>query len=99
MIPTNSIRPQPPADRSPHAVKTAKIKLTGKYGDDFKAGDKAAGITEQWRLERNLVWHHSHKMGTMELVPTALNNPALGGMGHAGGVKLYELIYQTTYGK
>jgi RHS repeat-associated protein len=85
-------------DFSPFAVKTVKIKLTGNYSGDFDAADAAAGISKGWRDAKNLVWHHNQQLGKMELVSKDLNNPADGGLWHAGGVKIFELLYGTTYG-
>lgn len=60
--------------------------------------DVQAGITKEWREAQGLVWHHHQKIGRMELVPKELNNPGNHGLRHAGGVKLYELLYDQVYG-
>jgi len=86
-------------DFSPYSVKTVKISLTGGRAGDFAAADKLANITEKWREDRGLVWHHNQSLGKMELVPKALNNPGQEGLFHAGGVKIYELLYGVSYGK
>jgi hypothetical protein len=86
-------------DFSPYAQRTVTIKLSGYRSMDFDLADKAAGVTKQFREQNNLVWHHHQKLGRMELVPKDLNNPATGGQWHAGGVKLFELLNGTTYGR
>lgn len=58
-----------------------KIDMDGTYeGQDFARADKAAGITQEYRRENGLTWHHHQDAETMQLVPADLNE-----VPHSGG--------------
>ncbi len=60
-----------------------------KGGDgeaDFRIADQKAGISEAYRRDHGLTWHHNEDLKTMELLPKELHTPGVaGGMSHSGG--------------
>lgn len=58
-----------------------KINMTGDSKKDLALADKKAGISEAWRRERGLTWHHHQDGETMQLIPSEVNNntPHIGG--------------------
>lgn len=75
-------------DFSPYAKKQVRIHQAGNYQGDFKAADKLASITENYRKIMNLTWHHHQDRATMQLVPRDLH----AAVRHTGGRKVVELI-------
>ncbi|MBL9178092.1 MAG: HNH endonuclease [Verrucomicrobiaceae bacterium] len=61
-----------------------RIDMTGDSGKDLLAADKKAGVTEAWRKERGLTWHHHQDGETMQLIPSEVN----GNTPHIGGAAI-----------
>jgi len=74
-------------------VNKVRIKLTGSRRADFDVADAQAGISEAWRKANGYTWHHSQKLGTMELVKSAAHNPGLHGAPHDGGAAIWAQLY------
>jgi hypothetical protein len=76
------------ADFSPFATTlTANNTVTLPVGrrnrtSDFTDSDRLAGITERWRKQHGLTWHHHEDGITMILVPTNVHDYVR----HTGGV-------------
>ena len=84
-----------------------KIDMTGDSGKDLLAADKKAGVTEAWRKEKGLTWHHHQDGETMQLVPSEINSnsPHIGGaaitrsakkMAESAGLMVADLIAPST---
>ncbi len=58
-----------------------EIDMQGNYTTDFSKSDALAGITEQYRIDNSLTWHHHQDGKTMMLIPRNIN----GGIRHTGG--------------
>lgn len=59
-------------------------------GKDNDAADAAAGITEKFRQDHNLTWHHNEQLGLMELVPFDVNDK----FPHTGGRAIFEWLVE-----
>ncbi len=90
----------PAVDFGGQAKYTVKITMTGKYADDFAAGNAkaGAGITEAWRKTNQLTWHHMWGYSVtstgqwetyMQLVPTSLHQKYF----HYGSSYQYRSVF------
>ena len=61
--------------------------MTGSYKADFEAANKVAGLS---KTPEGYTWHHTEKMGTMQLIETRVHQSAR----HSGGVQLYKEQHQ-----
>jgi A nuclease of the HNH/ENDO VII superfamily with conserved WHH len=85
-------------DFTPFSKKNVQIEMTGERYDDFVKANKAAGFgnSHDAHLKFNnsefadYTWHHHEDTKTMQLVPKRLNNKALGGLPHTGGVAVVK---------
>ena len=68
-------------------TKTADVQIEpGTSRDmDFRNADKELGITEAYRKEHKLTWHHHEDTGRMILVPTDLHQK----VNHTGGFAIW----------
>jgi HNH/ENDO VII superfamily nuclease len=62
--------------------------LRGSRKVDFAAADRAAGITEAYRVNNGFVWHHHEDLGRMQLVKIFRHEQIE--RNHAGGVAVWE---------
>ena len=63
--------------------KSVRIEYTGSRDADFRAANKAAGLTE---TPEDYVWHHHQELGEMMLIPEDLHDAVK----HTGGVATYK---------
>lgn len=63
-----------------------EIDMQGNYSSDFSIPDAKAGITEKYRIDNKLTWHHHQDGRTMMLVPRDIN----GGIRHTGGKSITD---------
>jgi RHS repeat-associated protein len=67
-----------------------EIDMVGDWKKDFDAADIKAGINPDYRKAHGLTWHHNEDLKTMELLPSELQSPGMGGLLHVGGAKIIE---------
>jgi RHS repeat-associated protein len=71
-------------DFSRYSIRNVEIELTGKYGKDFTAANKAAGFNKNNPKPKDYTWHHHQNAGYMQLVPRDLHDA----IKHTGGMAI-----------
>ncbi len=78
---------------------TVRIQLSGFRREDFRLANNAAGFGDSATAHpAGYTWHHSQKLGTVELVRQDAHTPNMNGNEwHDGAVALYRRLYGAGY--